>query len=86
MEWQDYVNEVETKGFGKASPIARLIWSCEVGKIDQHASPDLDVIAEIIEAARGLVDYRRRVGPLNFQLEKADGFIRRMSDALEGDQ
>jgi hypothetical protein len=50
--WKDYVNEVKEKGFDNASPLARLIWSCEVGRIDQHASADLNLIADAIEAAR----------------------------------
>jgi len=38
---------------------------------------------KVLEAARGLVEYRRQAGPLNFQLEKADTFIFRMKNALE---
>jgi hypothetical protein len=37
----------------------------------------------LIEAVRGLVSYRDRVGPLNFQLEKADDFIHMMRVELE---
>ncbi len=57
-EWKDYVNEVREKGFENASPLARLVWSCEVGHIDQHASTDLikiiDRIAELETAASDL--------------------------------
>ena len=38
---------------------------------------------KVLEAARGLVEYRRQAGPLNFQLEKADDFINRMKNALD---
>ena len=37
----------------------------------------------ILITARALVDYRKRVGPLNFQLEKADDYIRSLSDSLD---
>lgn len=37
----------------------------------------------VAEAARGLVYYRRRAGPLNFQLEKADDYINAMRNELE---
>jgi hypothetical protein len=66
MNWQDYVNEVKEKGFEQSSPIARLIWSCEVGHIDQHASDDLikimgqiealNVAVELLKAAKDLLD------------------------------
>ena len=36
----------------------------------------------MLEAAKKLVDYRNRVGPLNFQLEKADDFIRELEAAI----
>ena len=58
--WKDYVNEVREKGFEKASPIARLIWSCETENgINQHASCDLIEIADALEAARELCKYLR---------------------------
>ena len=38
---------------------------------------------KLLEAARGLVEYRKSSGPINFQLEKADTFIKRMENALE---
>lgn len=47
-QWKDYVDEAKSD-FDKASPIARLIWSCEVFNIDQHASDDLMDIAEKLE-------------------------------------
>lgn len=40
--------------------------------------------ARLREAAQMLIDYRDRVGPLNFQLEKADDFINRIRAALAG--
>ena len=33
-------------------------------------------------ACKGLIDYRDRVGPLGFQLEKADDFIGQMRAAI----
>lgn len=36
------------------------------------------------QAAQALIDYRRRAGPLNFQLEKADDFLRQIELALKG--
>lgn len=39
------------------------------------AAPDL------LAACEKLVDYRRRVGPLNFQLEKADDYIQAIAAA-----
>lgn len=38
---------------------------------------------ELQAAAAELVAYRQSAGPLNFQLEKADDFIRRLRSALE---
>ena len=50
--WQERLDEVKAVGFEKASSIARLIYSCEVGNgIDQHASEDLKVISSLIAAA-----------------------------------
>ena len=37
------------------------------------------------KAAEALIDYRRRAGPLNFQLEKADAYLREIGLALEGE-
>ncbi len=54
--WKDYVAEVKENGFDKASPIARLIWSCEVGQINQHASLDLMEIAEELAVMRAAVE------------------------------
>ena len=39
-------------------------------------------LVEVAKAMLGLVDYRRRVGPVGFQLEKADDFIRLGAAAL----
>jgi hypothetical protein len=41
--------------------------------------------ARLSKAAQGLIDYRRRAGPLNFQLEKADDFLREIQLALAGE-
>lgn len=35
------------------------------------------------KAARDLLEYRERAGPLNFQLEKADDYLREIAAALE---
>jgi hypothetical protein len=40
------------KGFEKASPIARLAFSCDVGQIDQHASLDIQEISDELERLR----------------------------------
>jgi hypothetical protein len=39
--------------------------------------------AGLLAACAALVAYRDRVGPLNFQLEKADDFINRIRAAIE---
>jgi hypothetical protein len=41
--------------------------------------------ARLRKAAQALLDYRKRAGPLNFQLEKADDFLREISLALAGE-
>lgn len=72
-EWKDYVNEVREKGFENASPLARLIWTCEVGHIDQHASIDLKNIAEQIaelEAAKGAAEALIQEADLLFNQER----------------
>lgn len=38
---------------------------------------------KLINAARDLVQYRAQAGPLNFQLEKADDFIRTLHTILD---
>ena len=43
--WSERLQEVKDKGFEKASPIARLIYECERGNINQHASEDLKHIS-----------------------------------------
>lgn len=37
----------------------------------------------LLAACKGLVEYRRRAGALNFQLEKADDYIRMMKSAID---
>lgn len=56
---------------------------CDGGMEGLFIQKTNNAMNQLIEAARGLVDYRRRAGPLNFQLEKADDFIFQMSVALE---
>jgi len=43
--WNERIKEAKEKGFDNASPIARLIYSCEIGEINQHASEDLKMIS-----------------------------------------
>jgi hypothetical protein len=43
--WSERLQEVKDKGFENASPIARLIYECESGNINQHASEDLKCIS-----------------------------------------
>ena len=43
--WSERLQEVKNKGFEKASPIARLIYECERGNINQHAAEDLKCIS-----------------------------------------
>ena len=40
--------------------------------------------ARLRKAVQDLLDYRKRAGPLNFQLEKADDYLRELELALEG--
>jgi hypothetical protein len=52
-----------------------------------HRAEQLQIQNERLSiACRGLIEYRDRSGSLNFQLEKADDFIRLMRIALEGEQ
>lgn len=39
-------------------------------------------LPELLAACRGLLAYRRRVGPLGFQLEKADDHLRQIEAAI----
>lgn len=48
----------------------------------EQAEAELVQKDEALAAARGLIAYRDRVGPLNFQLEKADDFINGIRNAL----
>jgi hypothetical protein len=53
--WKSLCDEVEKLGFENATPLARLVWSCEVGRgVNQHCAPDLQYIIErlnLLEAA-----------------------------------
>ena len=46
--WAERLQEVKDKGFENASPIARLIYECEIGNINQHASEDLKHISAML--------------------------------------
>src|SRR3990167_6862987 len=59
--WNDYIQDVKLNGFDEAAPLARLIWSCEVGHIDQHASKELMKIAAELSELAELKDYYARV-------------------------
>lgn len=56
--WQKRLQEVVDEGFENASPIARLIYSCEIGQIDQHASEDLKAVSAFIETAYDLLEVK----------------------------
>jgi hypothetical protein len=73
-QWSDYVKEVQAKGFGNASPVARLVWSCDVGQIDQHASPDLDEVSREL-ALFEIVKKSIRCGCNEQILGEADGVL-----------
>lgn len=67
--WKDYVQEVKDKGFENASPLARLIWSCDTGNgVDQHASEDLKEIMYLLAAK-----------------ESADALLKEAVEVLEND-
>jgi hypothetical protein len=51
-------------------------------RLDENGAGD-GSDARLRKAAQDLLDYRKRVGPLNFQLEKADDFLREIRLALE---
>lgn len=55
--WKERVQEVKEKGFLRASPIARLIYECEVGDIDQHASEDLKIISAVIATCEATLSF-----------------------------
>lgn len=46
--WSEHLQAVKESGFDDASPLARLIYSCEIGDIDQHASEDLKAVSATI--------------------------------------
>ncbi len=66
--------------------LARDLWYRSPGK-DRHMSRKISAelyrFEQIEKAAQALIDYRRRAGPLGFQLEKADDFINELKKALK---
>lgn len=75
----------------KAAEVRRLERNLSGKKGKRREDPDATIrrlraeLNELKQAAQGLVEYRRRVGPLNFQLEKADDYIRMMENILDRD-
>ena len=66
--------------------LARDLWYRSPGKdrrLSRRILAELYRYEQIEKAAQALVEYRRRVGPLNFQLEKADDFINEIKKALK---
>lgn len=45
---------------------------------------DIESENALVAACKDLVEYRKRISPLNFQLEKLDDYIRAVEIALEG--
>lgn len=59
--------------------IARVLY--HTGSEDREVDGNawlIAVVPDLLEACEGLVNYRDTAGPFNFQLEKADDFIRLM--------
>jgi hypothetical protein len=54
--WQQHLDEVKEVGFEKASSIARLVYECEIGNINQHASEDLKWISAKLSALRDEIE------------------------------
>lgn len=51
----------------------------------QHISQSKDsTFGELLEAVKGLLEYREQAGEMGFRLEKADEYLRAMRKALEG--
>lgn len=80
--WNDGIKEVKELGFDKASPLARLIWSCETGNgIDQHAADDIYALIETIngmaETINDLADKNR------FAILRKDVIIDAMEQVVE---
>ena len=68
--------------------MAQRLWYSTPGKdrrLSREISAELWRYEQIEKAAQSLVDYRRRVGSIGFQLEKADEFIQAMSKALKNE-
>jgi hypothetical protein len=54
--WQERLAEVAELGFEQASPIARMIYECERGNINQHASEDLKWISAQIAMLEDMME------------------------------
>lgn len=68
----------------RLTAIEHVIWAAHWAQ-DPFAKDAAEENAKreaVIEAARGLLEYRKRSGPLNFQLEKADDYLRIMRESL----
>jgi hypothetical protein len=50
--WDECLQDVKKNGFDKSSPLGRLIYSCEIGDINQHASEDLKAISATLATLR----------------------------------
>ena len=67
---------------GKLANIIRDAIDESFAKAEAALAAERARYAALVDAARGLVEYRDSVGALNFQLEKADDFITAMLRAL----
>jgi len=76
IEFRHKRDEEETWKLYQASPEMKKINAARDGSRGEEAG-------SLLEAVRGLIQYRKQAGPLNLQLEKADDFIQRMENALE---
>lgn len=70
--WEQRLKDVRENGFDNASPIARLVYACQIGQIDQHTSEDLKAISAFIQASYETIE--------NLRSELAR--LRRIEDAL----
>ena len=63
-------------------PIAKIS-RLDTGEDSQKAANLIAAAPDFLEVCKRLIAYRDSSGPLNFQLEKADDFIRLMRIAVE---